>query len=189
MKSIINPRTGVLASMILVAGAWRIFAGGSHMFLANFTPVGAMALFGGVYFADKKKAYIVPILALLLSDVVLNSTIYATNWADFIEGMAWCYGSFALTVLMGTFIKKVNVRNIVLASISSAILFWLISDFGVWIGGTMYPKTGAGFIECYAAAIPFLKNMLLSNLVFGGVMFGVFEAAKYKFPVLAVSKA
>jgi hypothetical protein len=184
MKSIIKPRTGVLAAMILTASAWRLIFSGDHTPMANFTPIGAMALFGGCYFSDKWKAYIVPLLTLWLTDLVLNS-VYYHHFTPFYSGFYWVYGTFALMVMVGTFIKKVNFGNVILASIVAALLHYVITDFGTWIDGRMYPLTKEGFIACYVAAIPFLKNMLVANLAFGGAMFAAFEWAQKKFTVLA----
>ena len=81
----------------------------------NFTPIGAMALFGGCYFSDKWKAYLVPILTLWITDLALNY-FYFHQVTFFYSGFAWVYGAFALMVMVGTFIKKVNVGN----------MFWLV---------------------------------------------------------------
>jgi len=188
-KKIINPRTGVLALMILSAGAWRLLISSGHSPLTNFTPVGAMALFGGCYFSDKWKAYFLPLLTLWLSDLLLSYFVYYHDWRLFYDGFLWAYGSFALMVLMGTFIKKANINNVILASISAALAHWIITDFGVWMGGHLYPKTTEGLITCYVAAIPYMKNMLIGNLVFSGIMFGIFELAQRKFPILSLSNS
>lgn len=187
MKKIINPRTGVLAAMILSAGVWRLLISSGHTPLTNFTPVGAMALFGGCYFEDKWKAFLLPILTLWLSDLFLNYFIYYHEWRWFYEGFLFTYGSFALMVVMGRLMKKVNVKNILSLSVSAALVHWIISDFGVWIDGRMYPMNSEGFISCYVAALPYLENMLIGNLVFGGIMFGIFELAQRKFTVLLIS--
>ena len=184
MKKIINPRTGMLAAMILLAGAWRLLISSGHITLGNFTPIGAMALFGGCYFAEKWKAYLIPILALWLSDLFLSYFVYYHQLVFFYDGFLINYGSFILMVMMGTFIKKVNVKNVIIVSISAALAHWIITDFGVWMDGRLYPMTAQGLITCYVVAIPYLKNMLISNFVFGGIMFGVFELAQKKDPQL-----
>ncbi len=188
-KNLINPKTAVLTAMILSAGAWRLFITSGHSPLTNFTPVGAMALFGGCYFANRWKAFLVPILTLWLSDLLLNYFVYYHEWKWFYEGFLWTYGSFAIMVLMGTFIRKVNIKNVIITSISAALLHWLITDFGVWMDGRLYPHTPEGLIACYVMAIPYLKNMLIANLLFGGVMFGMFEFAQKKYPQLKLSVA
>ena len=172
--------------MILLAGAWRLIVPVTFTPLLNFTPVGAMALFGGCYFAEKRKAYLVPLLTLWLSDLFLGYFFYYHEWVLFYPGFLWTYGSFILMVFVGSFIKKVSAKNIILTGVGAALLHWIITDFGVWLEGRIYPMNFEGFVACYVAALPYLQNMLIANLVFGGIMFGSFELAQRKFPVLAV---
>ena len=186
MKTLISPRSGVLAAMILLAGVWRLIVPISCTPLLNFTPIGAMALFGGCYFTDKWKAYLFPLLALWISDLFLGYFVYYHKWVWFYDGFLWTYGSFALMVLIGTFIKKVKIKNVILTGVGAALLHWVITDFGVWLDGRIYPMNFAGFVACYVAALPYLQNMLIANLVFGAIMFGAFELAQRKFPMLAV---
>lgn len=175
--------------MILSAGAWRLLISSGYTPFSNFTPVGAMALFGGCYFSDKWKAYLLPLFTLWLSDALLSYFVYFHEWRLFYSGFGWTYGSFILMVMMGTLMKKATVQTVLLGGIAAAFIHWIISDFGVWIGGHMYPKTPAGLMTCYVAAIPYMKNMLIGNLIFGGVMFGIFELAQRKFPVLRVRQS
>lgn len=189
MKTLINPRTNVLVAMILSAGIWRLCISSGHSPLTNFTPIGAMALFGGCYFENRWKAFLVPLLTLWLSDLLLSYFVYYHEWRWFYDGFAFTYGSFALMVVMGRFIKKVNIRNVILTAVSSALLHWIITDFGVWLDGRMYPMNSGGLVACYVAALPYLQNMLIGNLVFGAIMFGAFELAQRKFPVLSLQNA
>lgn len=192
-KSLIHPRMGALTVMILIAGAWRLFISGTHTPLHNFTPVGAMAIFGGCYYANRWKAYLVPLLTLWLSDILLCYFIYYHKLVFFYEGFLWTYASFALMVFIGSFIRKVNVKNILLAGVGAALAHWIITDFGVWAfgldftTGKPFTKDIQGLLKCYALALPYLKNMLMGNLVFGAVMFGAFEWAQRKYPGLQVS--
>lgn len=146
----------------------------------NFAPIAAMALFGGAYFNKKSVAFAVPLAAMLLTDSIIG----------FHSGMWLVYLSFALIVLIGMLmLKKISVINVVLASVTASISFYIITNFGVWAFGTMYPKNIVGLIECYVAAIPFIQNTLIGDLFFSGVMFGVYEFAKTKLPVLSEAKA
>jgi hypothetical protein len=88
-----------------------------------------------------------------------------------------------------TMIKKKKAGNIVLASVTATVLFFIITNFAFWLSGIMYPMTGAGLAECYAAAIPFFGYNLAGNLFYAGVMFGLFEFARMKFPQLAPVKS
>ncbi len=192
MKQKINPRPFVLAAIILTAGMFRLLtASGTLTPLTNFTPLGAMALFGGCYYRDKWKAYLVPLLTLWLTDIILNRFLFFHEWVFFYKGFAWVYASFALMVLIGHYIKRVSVRSVVLSAVAGALMHWLVSDLGVWFGGGLDITTGLpytrdwhGFMMCYYLALPFMKNLLIGNLVFGAVFFGLFELLQKRFPTL-----
>lgn len=144
----------------------------------NFTPITAMALAGGVYL-DKKLALLLPIAALILSDLFLG----------FYPILFFVYGSFLVIGLIGLWLKSHKKPLPILgATIFSSILFFVVTNFGVWIvGPEMYPKTLAGLSECYVAAIPFFRNTVLGDMVYTGVLFGMFELLAYllKYPAKA----
>jgi hypothetical protein len=188
----INPRTTVLISIILLAAAFRLVQS-SPVFsiLSNLTPFGAMALFGGFYFKDKWKAILVPVSALWISDIFLNRFYYKTEWVFFYGGQLWVYGVFAATVVLGMMMGRPSFLRVAGFGIGAALLHWLVTDFGVWIGGATDITTGLpftkdwnGFVKCLTLAIPFLRNMVLGNLVFCGGMFGAFEWAQRRYPAL-----
>jgi hypothetical protein len=183
----INFRNSFLILVIVAAAATRFVNLGSFSSWTNFTPIGAMAMFGGAYFSDKIKAYAVPLLTLFASDLLLNY-IYFQKLTFFYDGVFWVYMSFLLMVFVGTFLKRINVVNVVLASVAAVFIHWIVSDIGVVLmAGSMYPKTFAGYLTALTAAIPFERNLLVSNLVYGFFMFGAFELAKMKFPALKVN--
>ena len=129
---------------------------------ANFAPVGAIALFSGTYFS-KRYALLVPLVVMLITDIFLgyHSTI------------AYVYVSLLLITLVGSLLKSsTSLVNIVSFSLASSLLFFFITNFGVWATGNMYSKTLEGLIECYALAIPFFRNTILSDLMYSGVLFG-----------------
>ena len=98
--------------------------------------------------------------------------------------------SFALVVAIGiVLLKKVNVVNLLTANVLGTLGFFLISNFFVWVGGKMYPQTIEGLGMCFTMGLPFLKNTLLSNLLFSAVMFGTFEYFKTQVKELAVVRA
>ncbi len=174
-KQISNPRFFTVLIMVLTAAALRLLP---HY--PNFTPVAAMALFGGAYFSNKKIAFLIPISAMLISDLILG--FHSTMWA--------VYLSFALIVLIGFSLKNSKkISSVLLASISSSVLFFMITNFAVWISGGIYPLNLLGLGECFTAAIPFFHYTMLGDLFYVGVFFGVFEFMQYKFPVLAESNA
>jgi hypothetical protein len=179
----INSRNTVLVLMIVAAAAFRLVSYKYPYVLSNFTPVGAIALFGGAYFTDKWKAYLVPLLALFASDIVLNY-LYSFKWVLWDTGSFWVYLSFAVIVLVGSLIRKANVLNVFLASIVAVAIHWLITDLPWVNGGNLYPHTFAGYLQSLAAAIPFERNMLLGDVVFCAILFGGFEFAKSKYAFL-----
>jgi hypothetical protein len=184
----INLRNSLLILVIIAAATTRFMNLGSFSSWTNFTPIGAMALFGGAYFSDKIKAYAVPLITLLISDVLLNY-LYFQKFVLFYEGAIWVYISFVLMVFVGTFLKKINVANVMLASLAAVFIHWIVSDIGVVLmAGSMYPRTFGGYLSALVAAVPFERNLLISNLVYGFLMFGGFELAKTKFPALNFSK-
>ncbi|GIK20834.1 MAG: hypothetical protein PHY57_07225 [Ignavibacterium sp.] len=165
----------VITLMICVAAFVRLLP---HP--PNFAPIAAMALFGGAYFNRKAFAFAIPLFAILLTDAIIGFYPFA-----FIV-----YVSLAVIVLLGiVMLKKVSVKNVVLASVTASVSFFVITNFGVWMLGTLYPKTPAGLMESYIAAIPFFQNSLIGDLFFSGVMFGVYELVKHKVPALHKVKA
>jgi hypothetical protein len=133
----------------------------------NFTPIAAMALAGGVYL-EKRFALIVPLAALVISDIFIG----------FHNTILFVYGSFILIGFMGIWLKSHKKFFPVLGTaLFSSILFFVITNFGVWLtgGGWFYQRTWQGLVECYVMAIPFFRNTFAGDLVFTGVLFGLFE--------------
>lgn len=133
----------------------------------NFTPIAALALFGGVYL-QKRWALLIPMLAMLISDSLIG----------FHALMPWVYGSFLLTGLIGLWLKKHKQPQFILgAVIMSSLLFFVVTNFGVWVLPVSgYPHTLAGLVQCYVAAIPFFKTELLGTLMYTSVLFLLYEA-------------
>ena len=187
MKKVLDTRFLIISGMILLAAISR-FLPIALPSMANFSPVGTMALFGGAYFAKKQWAFIVPMMALWLSNLILNNVFYTKYYPTFSFGFELAvFVSFALVVVIGiVLLKRVNIVNLLTANILGTIGFFLISNFFVWAGGTMYPQTMEGLEMCFTMGLPFLKNTLLSNLLFSAVMFGTFEYFKIQVKELAV---
>ena len=175
MKKINLTYIGVIA-LILFASFTRIIP---HM--PNFTPIGAMALFGGAYLSNKYYAFIIPILSLWLSDLIINNFIlnYYDQFTWFYPGFIWQYASFGIIILFGYFLlKKITFKKVLMTSIGSSLVFFVITNFGVWATGSMYPLTINGLISCFVLAIPFYKGTLLGFLFYSSFLFGVFEMSK-----------
>ena len=181
----------MLAALIISVGLYRLaMTSGTLSPLANFTPLGAMALFGGCYYQDKWKAYLVPLLTLWLTDIILNRFVFFHKWVFFYDGFFWVYASFALMVLIGSYIKSVSVKRVVMVSIVGALTHWIVSDVGLWLNGGCLPTQGPyiptwkTLVQTMEFALPSMYKLLIGNLVFGALLFGCFELMQRRFPVL-----
>ena len=171
----LKPRHEVLIAMILAAAASRLLP---HPF--NFAPIGALALFGGAQFADRRAAFLVPFAALLLSDRVIG----------FYAHMKWVYSSFALIVCIGLWLRSHRAPwRIAGASLTGSSLFFLVTNFGVWTDGTLYAKSLAGILACYTAAIPFFGNTLLGDGCYSLLLFGGLALLEKRCPILQETAA
>ena len=170
MTSKINNKFLFIAGLVLFATISRFIP---HP--PNFAPIAAIALFSGTYFENKKIAFLLPFSALFLSDLFLG--FYTGFWV--------VYFAFALIILFGFLLKKnIKFGTVLGAALLSSISFFVITNFGVWMSGMLYPMNLGGLIACYVAAIPFFQNSLIGDLVYTGVLFGAYEIVKAKLPVL-----
>ena len=171
---------------IVITAIWRILIYSIPHISAvnNFSPLGAMALFGGAYLT-RWKGIAFPILTLWLSDVFLNRIVFYGEWDLFYEDFMWVYGAFALMALIGRWLQTNKSINRFLGS-SLAIVFihWIVTDIGVWLGSSIYPQTLSGLWACLVAAIPYEMNFLAGTLCYGVILFGSFEVLKRKMPAL-----
>jgi len=132
---------------------------------ANVVPIAAMALFGGAYL-NKKYAVFLPMAVMLISDLFLG----------FHKTMPFVYGSFLIASIIGISLKnRVKIKPVLGASLLSSIIFYVVTNFGVWLTSGMYELTGLGLIKCYVLAIPFFRNTLAGDLFYTVMMFGGYE--------------
>lgn len=170
-SNLIKPRFLVITSMIILAALVRFIP---HP--PNFAPIAALALFGGKYYTDKKLAFVVPILVMIITDAVIG----------FHYLIPMVYFSFLLIVGIGLLLRKTNkVSWLVAGSIAASTLFFVLTNFYEWYAGILYPQTFSGLITCYVAAIPFFFNTLIADLFFFIVMSMTFEFLTNKYRVLA----
>ena len=174
-NSVISPRTGVLIGMIALAVGVRLliyFVPG--VFPYNFTPVEAIALFGGAYFSDRRLAFIVPLAAMFLADLVigLHSLIPVI------------YGCIAASVLLGFALRdRISVLRVAGCGIAGSLMFFIVVSFAEWLmGDTVYCREG--IVSCYVAAVPFLKSWLAGTLVWSTILFGGFELMRRRWASL-----
>ena len=161
----------VVAVLIVLAAASRLLP---HW--PNFGPVGAMALFGAAVFARKWMALLVPFTALYLSDLALNNLLYSEYYEGFYWGFnGWVYAGFLLTVLLGFGLlrnRDFSWLRVGGATVAGTLVFFLVTNFGVWAGSSLYPQNATGLIAAYAAGLPFLLNSAAGNIFFAGLLFG-----------------
>jgi hypothetical protein len=137
--------------------------------LMGFAPVGAALLYFGAR-APRKHIWF-PLLALAASDLFLTRSTYAYPFSlDHLVTWAW-YA--AMLLLGGTLARRTKPLYVAGAGLASAVSFFVVSNFAVWITWNMYPKTLAGLTACYAAAVPFFRNGIAGDLFFTAVMFGI----------------
>jgi hypothetical protein len=179
-------RFGVLLGIVSLATIGRISIPPILGHPSNFSPIDAIALFSGCYFSRKWAAIIVPLLSVWVSDIFITR-MFTGQWELFYQGFYWQYACYPVMVLIGAMLAtRVKPINIAAASLGSSVLFFIVSNFGSWLGFAIYPKTIAGLGICYAAGVPFFTSTILSDLVYTSVLFGAFELAKKRFPVLAL---
>ncbi len=170
-----NSRLLALLSAIALAAVLRLVP---HP--PNFSPIGAMALFSGAYFGRRALAFVAPIGALILSDVVLG----------FYHGMATVYSATALIVLIGWFaLKRVSPIRVGLAALASSTLFFVVTNLGMWLFSGFYPLSPVGLESCFVAAIPFFQNTVAGDLFYAVLLFGGFRVAETLAPNLRAGAA
>jgi hypothetical protein len=162
----------------IIVGSLLIFIAALSRLLphpVNFTPLAAMALAGSVYL-DKRYSFFILLAALFVSDIFVG----------FHNTMPFVYGSFIAIGVLGIWLRShKTVANTIGSALVGSIIFFVITNFGVWMtgGGWFYPRTWQGLIECYTMAVPFFRNTLAGDLLYTGVLFGLFELSAYAFRV------
>lgn len=169
-------------------GICLLFAAGTRLIphVDNFTPMEAVSLFGAAYFSRKWWAFLAPVLIMYMTDFVINNTV-ARPFFPQAEGIIWfsnymIYNTLAyigITILGITYLQKITTSRIVVLSLISSVLFFLITNFGTWMSEiSMYPRSFSGLMMSYAAGLPFFRTSVLSTLVFSVMMFGSFSLLK-----------
>jgi hypothetical protein len=166
----------LVVGMIFVAAMLRVLP---HP--PNFTPIAAIALFGGAVLSDKRWAVGVPLLIMFLSDWVIG----------FHRLAPLIYLSFVVMVFMGTFLgERKRILPVGFVAVGASIFFFVVSNFGVWAFGGLYPHTLDGLVACYVAALPFFQNTVLGTLFYSVLLFGglrLLEKGVPRFRALATS--
>ncbi len=158
-KTDLSPRFYAVLIMIFAGAMMRLIP---HW--PNFTPIAAIALFGGTFLKRRELAFIVPVAAMLLSDLIIG----------FHSTMLPVYLSFIAIVGFGLLLqKRLTILNTMTASLAASTLFYLVTNFASWTSGMMpYPMNVAGLMQAYIAGLPFLFNGVVGDLFYTSVLFG-----------------
>ena len=138
----------------------------------NVTPIAAIALFAGAHFCNRKAAFLLPIAAMFLSDLVIGFAVYG---GALLKSQPVVYFCMLMAGVIGRLIRNNgSALKIASATLGNAVMFYLVTNFAVWAWGALYPRTWSGLIACYTAAIPFFRNSLIGDITFVAVLFGGF---------------
>lgn len=152
----------------------------------NVSPILAMALFGGATL-PRRQAFLLPLLALFISDLGLH---FMMGYPIVEWGTIFVYGSFMLIVLLGMWYgKERKAKRFIQSALASIILFFILTNFGTWLTSGIYLRTWNGFVQCYLAAIPFLRNTILGDIGWIAVFFGAHKLASLSLRSKVQSKA
>ncbi len=182
----VSPRTGILAAMIVFAVTVRLIINFLPGLLPyNFTPVEAIALFGGAYFANRRLAFAVPLIAMLCADLIIATSLPRAWIGDWLGTLPAVYGCIALTVAGGfSLSRRISAFRVTGYAFASAVLFFLITNFATWLSA----HAGAGaactqsLASCYVAGIPFFRGTLVGTLLWSAILFGGFELMRVRWP-------
>src|SRR5690606_4723239 len=180
-RSLLTAGPLVLVALIALAALTRVLP---HP--PNFSPITAIALFGGAYFANRGWAVLVPLIGLFLSDLVLasvNGGLYASWFGS--TGIWVVYGCIALTTALGFGLRgRVGGGSVLGYSLAGAVLFFLVTNFVAFTTDPIYPKSAAGLAAAYVAGIPFFKWSVLGTLFYSALLFGGFALLRSRLPAL-----
>ena len=177
----LSPGPLVLAGLILVAALSRVLP---HP--PNFSPVEAIALFGGAYFASRRWAAMVPLLAMLVSDVVLGA-LHGGDYASYLGGASFwsVYACIALSVVLGFGLRgRVSGARVLGYALAGSVIFFLVTNAGAWLSNPIYPRNAQGLATAYIAGIPFFRWTVLGTLFYSAALFGGFSLLRAQLPAL-----
>lgn len=161
---------------IFIGAALIIFAAilKAITFPVSFNPIIAISLFSGVVITDKKLAFLMPLLAMFVSDIILEVFNIAPGFYGL--GQVGNYVSLLLVTVLGFGMKKINAINVVGFSLASSLVFFFLSNTNVFFFDALtYEKSLTGWMTCIAAGVPFIKNGLITDLFFSIVLFGTYQ--------------
>jgi hypothetical protein len=179
-----KPNLFLILGAVLVASVFRLIP---HY--PNFTPVAAIALMGGAFIGNRWLSVFVPLFAMLVSDYLTLMFVnagWSTPYAYFTSiGTFFIYASIIATTLLGrwngrpqneSFISKSYSGKLAFNALAAAVIFFVMSNIGVWLNGDIFTTNVAGLSATFIAALPFFGYNLAGNLIYSFLFFGILEA-------------
>lgn len=173
-KSSISLQLGIALLLIVAGTALRLLP---H--IPNFAPVGAIALFGGAVLSWRLAVWL-PLALMMVSDIFIG----------FYPGIEFTWTGFLLVALFGMLLRRASLASrILVGGLASSMVFFVVSNFGVWLTSGMYVHTFDGIAQCYIMALPFLRASLLADLFYSAVLFGSYELVLHLVKAYRVRRA
>jgi hypothetical protein len=177
-STLYQPRLGFLIALVLLSVGIRLAPyvtsdPTSLSYLWGVTPLFAICLFGAAYFREQRYAYLVPLASYFASDVLIGVVSGHLEWG-FYDNQPFVYLAVAVNVVIGFYLRTHRSwPAIVGAGVVGGLVFFLISNFGVWVTAdrAVHPATLDGLLNCYILALPFYRNLTISTLAFSAVLF------------------
>ncbi|MES1220173.1 MAG: DUF6580 family putative transport protein [Bacteroidota bacterium] len=181
----------ILFTLILVALATACkYFFGPDLSWSGFSPVIAIALFSGFIIKERDLSFILPLLALFLSDLAIQF-LHSQGlfpYEGFYSGQWINYLTLLVATLVGLALKGRSYSSLMIGAIAAPTFFFMVSNFTVWTGPyNTYPKTFAGLMSCYEAGLPFYRNSLIATLVFLPVILLAYNYLTKKKAVLTLA--
>ncbi|HEY3874167.1 MAG TPA: DUF6580 family putative transport protein [Candidatus Kapabacteria bacterium] len=161
--------------LVVVAMGTRVLFNALHIY--NFSAVMAVALFSGAYLGSKRLGFLIPLVAMLASDLIIG--VY--DW----KLMAIVDGAFVVAIALGMFYaKKPSLLRWISVLLGSSTMFFIVTNFAVWIfgDGSFYPYTFSGLVDCYTMGLPFYRDRLIGDIAWSAALFGSYELLKLRAP-------
>ena len=164
MKENYSKSTMLALALIFLAAASRLIP---HP--PNWTVIGAISILSGAVIASPVLRILTPVFALFLSDLVLG--LHSTMWGVYLPVIV-------MVIISSGLLRKFTLTRIVASSLINSVLFFVVSNFAVWVDGILYPRTMEGLAQCYFMAVPFFHYQVLGDLISSATIFGLYFAAQ-----------
>jgi hypothetical protein len=169
-----------MAVLVVISALFRLIP--SDMRPLGFAPQIAIALFGGALITDKKYAFALPLLSMFISDVIFELLHIngLSNIGGFYSGQLINYAILSGITVIGFFLKKITVPNVLAYSLIAPTFYFIVSNFSVWVsgGGFSRPKTLNGMLMAYNDGLPFYPGSIAATIVFSAILFGGYYLVK-----------